>query len=125
MACQTETVQVSDPTITLNRDQLRDITLDDEELMREVLTALVDDTSRQIQLLAAAIEHGLDGLRHRAFARSQCLTDRAIAGGGLQSEDAFGGARRARPARRRARSRLCAGGRLILRRFVGYGTAHL
>jgi HPt (histidine-containing phosphotransfer) domain-containing protein len=60
-------VQVSDSTITLNRDQLRDITLDDEELMREVLTALVDDTSRQIQLLAAAIEQG-DSERVRRLA---------------------------------------------------------
>ena len=36
-------------------EQLRDITLDDEELMREILLALIDDTSRQIPLLASAI----------------------------------------------------------------------
>ena len=35
--------------------QLRDITLDDEELMREVLTTLLDDTSKQIALLDDAI----------------------------------------------------------------------
>ncbi len=40
----------------LDRDQLRDVTLDDDELMREVLTVLIDDTSRQMQLLKAAIE---------------------------------------------------------------------
>jgi HPt (histidine-containing phosphotransfer) domain-containing protein len=39
----------------LDWDQLRDITLNDEDLMREILTALIDDTSQQIQLLAAAI----------------------------------------------------------------------
>lgn len=39
----------------LDREQLRNVTLDDEELMREVLTALIDDTSRQIQLLDYAI----------------------------------------------------------------------
>ena len=39
----------------LDRQQLRDITLDDDELMREVLTALLDDTTSQIVLLDAAI----------------------------------------------------------------------
>jgi HPt (histidine-containing phosphotransfer) domain-containing protein len=39
----------------LDRQQLRDITLDDDELMREVLTALLDDTSKQIALLDHAI----------------------------------------------------------------------
>jgi HPt (histidine-containing phosphotransfer) domain-containing protein len=39
----------------LDRQQLRDITLDDDELMREVLTALLDDTSKQIALLEHAI----------------------------------------------------------------------
>ena len=46
----------------LDRDQLRDVTLDDDELMREVLTVLIDDTSRQMQLLKAAIE-GQDATR--------------------------------------------------------------
>ena len=39
----------------LDLRQLRDITLDDEELMREVLTALLDDTSRQVALMDHAI----------------------------------------------------------------------
>jgi HPt (histidine-containing phosphotransfer) domain-containing protein len=39
----------------LNRDQLRDVTLDDEELMRDVVNALIDDTSRQMELLKRAI----------------------------------------------------------------------
>jgi HPt (histidine-containing phosphotransfer) domain-containing protein len=48
-------VQVIDSNIVLDRQQLRDVTLDDEELMREILSALIDDTSRQIQLLDQAI----------------------------------------------------------------------
>jgi HPt (histidine-containing phosphotransfer) domain-containing protein len=39
----------------LDRQQLRDITLDDDELMREVLTALLDDTSKQLALMDLAI----------------------------------------------------------------------
>jgi len=48
-------VQIGDTTSVLDRGQLRDITLDDEELMREILAALIDDTSRQILLLESAI----------------------------------------------------------------------
>jgi len=39
----------------LDRDQLRDITMDDEELMREILAVLVDDTSTQIPKLESAV----------------------------------------------------------------------
>lgn len=39
----------------LDVHQLKDITLDDDELMRDVLTALIDDTSRQLSLLDTAI----------------------------------------------------------------------
>jgi HPt (histidine-containing phosphotransfer) domain-containing protein len=48
-------VYVSDPSLVLDRNQLRNITLDDEELMREVLTTLIDDTGRQLALLSYAI----------------------------------------------------------------------
>ena len=41
--------------MVLDREQLRDVTLDDEDLMREILSALIDDTSRQMQLLEAAV----------------------------------------------------------------------
>ena len=44
-----------DKTAVLDRDQLREVTFDDEALMREVLAALVDDTRRQMLLLDAAI----------------------------------------------------------------------
>jgi HPt (histidine-containing phosphotransfer) domain-containing protein len=47
-------VKASDTT--LDREQLRDITLDDEALMREILGVLIDDTTRQMVLLQAAIQ---------------------------------------------------------------------
>jgi HPt (histidine-containing phosphotransfer) domain-containing protein len=51
-------VHVTDTAAVLDREQLREITLDDEDLMREILSALIDDTSRQIRLLEAAIREG-------------------------------------------------------------------
>lgn len=48
-------MHVPDPSLILDRKQLQDITLDDDELMREVLTALIDDTGRQLVLLDGAI----------------------------------------------------------------------
>jgi HPt (histidine-containing phosphotransfer) domain-containing protein len=48
-------VKASDPT-TLDRDQLRDITLDDQSLMREIVGVLIEDTTRQLVLLQAAIQ---------------------------------------------------------------------
>ncbi len=49
-------MQVIDTTTVLDREQLRDITLNDEDLMREIISALIDDTSRQIVLLELAIQ---------------------------------------------------------------------
>jgi len=51
-------VQASDTSTVLDREQLRDVTLDDADLMREILSALIDDTSRQIELLGSAIREG-------------------------------------------------------------------
>jgi HPt (histidine-containing phosphotransfer) domain-containing protein len=48
-------VHTTDPTLVLDRQQLRDITLDDEDLMQEVLATLIEDTSKQILLLDSAI----------------------------------------------------------------------
>jgi len=48
-------VLVIDATTVLDRRQLRDVTMDDEELMREILTALIDDTVLQFPLLESAI----------------------------------------------------------------------
>ena len=46
---------VPNPNAVLDRQQLRDVTMEDEELMREVIAALLDDTSRQMMLLDSAI----------------------------------------------------------------------
>ena len=55
-ACpENEIVQTQDASLVLDLQQLKDITLDDQELMREVLVALIDDTSQQLALLDAAI----------------------------------------------------------------------
>jgi len=48
-------VQATDTNTVLDKSQLRDITMDDPELMREVLAALLADTSQQMGLLEAAI----------------------------------------------------------------------
>jgi len=51
-------VHIIDGTSILDRDQLRDVTLNDEDLIREILRALIDDTSRQIPLMESAIREG-------------------------------------------------------------------
>jgi HPt (histidine-containing phosphotransfer) domain-containing protein len=48
-------VYAADASLVLDRRQLRDVTLNDEDLMREVVGALIEDTSRQIGLIEAAI----------------------------------------------------------------------
>jgi HPt (histidine-containing phosphotransfer) domain-containing protein len=48
-------VQATDTNAVLDKNQLRDITMDDPELMREILAALLADTSQQMSLLEAAI----------------------------------------------------------------------
>ena len=48
-------MRVIDPTIVLDLEQLREVTLDDDELMGQILAALIDDTARQIPLLEVAI----------------------------------------------------------------------
>ena len=48
-------MHVIDQAAVLDRQQLRDITLDDDELMRDVIAALLDDTTNQLVLMDAAI----------------------------------------------------------------------
>ena len=47
-------------THVLDREQLREVTLEDEDLMRQLVAALIEDTERQMPLLELAIR-GLDG----------------------------------------------------------------
>jgi HPt (histidine-containing phosphotransfer) domain-containing protein len=58
LAAPAETIYVynTDASLVLDLQQLRDITLEDEELMREVVHALIEDTSQQLKLLDAAIQ---------------------------------------------------------------------
>src|SRR5262245_42795044 len=42
--------------MTLDLDQLRNVCLGDEELMRELMSALIEDTSQQIELLRCALD---------------------------------------------------------------------
>jgi HPt (histidine-containing phosphotransfer) domain-containing protein len=55
-------VQAIDSSIVLDQNQLRDITMDDEELMHEILATLLDDTSAQIHKLASAVNDADSGL---------------------------------------------------------------
>lgn len=48
-------MKLREQSAVLDRDQLREVTLDDDALMREILAAPVDDTRRQMVLLDAAI----------------------------------------------------------------------
>jgi hypothetical protein len=43
-------VKLREQSAVVDRDQLREVTLDDDALMREILTARFDDTRRQIVL---------------------------------------------------------------------------
>jgi len=52
----TEIVGTSDNSLVLDRVQLREVTLDDEDLMRELLSALIADTEQQMPLLDLAIQ---------------------------------------------------------------------
>jgi histidine phosphotransfer protein HptB len=42
-------------TQVLDREQLREVTLEDEDLMRQLLAALIEDTERQLPLMEVAI----------------------------------------------------------------------
>jgi HPt (histidine-containing phosphotransfer) domain-containing protein len=51
-----ETVRAIDSPAVLDREQLREVTLDDEDLMRMLLCALIEDTEKQIPLMELAIQ---------------------------------------------------------------------
>jgi HPt (histidine-containing phosphotransfer) domain-containing protein len=48
-------VRDHDTSLVLDREQLREVTLEDEDLMRQLLAALIEDTERQLPLLGLAI----------------------------------------------------------------------
>lgn len=55
-------MQAIDSSTVLDREQLRDITMDDEELMHEILATLLDDTSTHIHKLASAVSESNSNL---------------------------------------------------------------
>jgi HPt (histidine-containing phosphotransfer) domain-containing protein len=50
-------VRALDTTLVLDRKQLREVTLEDEDLMRQLLAALIEDTERQMPLLHMAVRN--------------------------------------------------------------------
>jgi len=58
----------------LDLEQLRNVTLDDEELMREVVGALIDDTTRQMEALNRAIqqENSTECVRLAHYSKGAC-----------------------------------------------------
>ena len=65
----------------LDRDQLREITFNDESLMREILSSLIDDTARQIQLIDAAIreQDSARCMRLAHYSKGACANLGAVA----------------------------------------------
>jgi len=65
----------------LDAEQLRDVTLDDESLMREILSVLIDDTSRQVKLLQLAIqdEDAMRCMRLAHYSKGACANVGATA----------------------------------------------
>lgn len=51
-------MQTTDPAVALDLEQLRNLTLEDPKLMRDILWALIEDTGRQAALLGDALRGG-------------------------------------------------------------------
>jgi len=90
-------VQATDPSLALDVAQLKDVTLNDEELMREVIAALIDDTSRQLELLDSAIrQHDPQRCRRLAhYSKGACANVGANRAAGIlqkMEQDATQGA---------------------------------
>jgi HPt (histidine-containing phosphotransfer) domain-containing protein len=78
-------MQSIDSSAVLDRDQLRDITMDDEELMREILEVLVDDTATQIPKLELAVRESDSNLCMRLahYCKGACSNVGANAAAGV------------------------------------------
>lgn len=66
-----------DPDVAvLDREQLRNVTLEDEELMREIVATLIDDTARQVAALDQAIGEGNAGeaVRLAHYSKGACAS---------------------------------------------------
>jgi HPt (histidine-containing phosphotransfer) domain-containing protein len=69
----------------LDTEQLRDVTMNDRDLMHEVLRALVDDIARQLELLESVISEGNSQkcIRLGHYCRGACLNLGANRAAGL------------------------------------------
>lgn len=58
----------------LDREQLRNVTLEDEDLMREIVATLIDDTARQVAALGRAVGEGNAGeaVRLAHYSKGAC-----------------------------------------------------
>lgn len=67
-------MQATSTDTVLDKDQLRDITMDDPELMREIMAALLADTSRQMGFLDAAIreQNAAQCMRLAHYSKGAC-----------------------------------------------------
>lgn len=74
--------------VLLNYDQLRNATMDDEQLMREILSAVVEDMSVQIESLANAIgrQDAEDCKRLAHYSKGACANVGAESVAGLLRE---------------------------------------
>jgi HPt (histidine-containing phosphotransfer) domain-containing protein len=101
-------VEFREPTAILDRDQLREVTFDDEALMREILAALIDDTRRQMLLLDAAIreEDATRCMRLAHYSKGACANVGARSAATLLKEIENNAAKRQFPECQAALSRL-------------------
>jgi HPt (histidine-containing phosphotransfer) domain-containing protein len=78
-------VHIADTTTILDRERLREITMDDPDLMREILQALIQDTSAQWGKLAEAIraEDAAQCVRLAHYCKGACANVGANRVGGL------------------------------------------
>jgi HPt (histidine-containing phosphotransfer) domain-containing protein len=72
--CHNRNMSVAQPSYCLNLDQLRDVTLGDPELMRDIVSALVEDTEKHVALLAraAAAADARECVRLAHYAKGAC-----------------------------------------------------
>lgn len=69
----------------LDREQLRSVTLEDEQLMREIVASLIDDTGRQMAALARAIaeQDAGEAARLAHYSKGACASVGALASAAL------------------------------------------
>jgi HPt (histidine-containing phosphotransfer) domain-containing protein len=92
-------VQAIDTCVTLDQEQLREVTMNDLDLMRELLAALIDDTSQQIELLQAAVQEHDSGrcMRLAHYSKGACANVGAASAAALLKRIEVGAAAREFP----------------------------